>query len=453
MTLPTVEAGHGISMRKGDVNLHTVACGGGAVWCGCSTSPSRLVRLSADLQEYETIVMEGTGGLHDLCWDGDHLWAVHASGHLSQVDPSGGVVRTLQLPFSGDSPPFAYACNHDGKDIWIGMYTQPGCLLRVDRQTGRTREYVIPVAPMWSIRDVAFAAGKVWVPLYDVPGRVVGIDPESGEQQTIPLGEAHILPSTLAVTDGYVWAGLDTLPARVVRIDPASGEVRPFVFSPLSSSCRAMSAVDRTLWVALYTEPAQIVRLDVDTEAWEVIELPGDFSNSRALAYDGAYLYIGLQNRRHLPSTLYRLPLSSRGLGGHQPDATEITAQDWYRVRRGEDQLAWRMHAALEGLPDVVLSKRAGEELAFLDEEGRARAVDCLRNLVTVDGCPRSSAVAGGEGWRLTRVGELRMIYRRSGETGRIQVATIRKQEGVSFDPENMGRPPVVDGLAWKTRE
>ena len=45
------------------------------------------------------------------------------------------------------------------------------------------------------------------------------------------------------------------------------------------------------------------------------------------------------------------------------------------------------------------------------------------------------------------------MIYRRSGETGRIQVATIRKQEGVSFDPENMGRPPFVDGLAWKTGE
>ena len=267
MSLPSGEPGRGVSLREGDVNLHTVACGGGFVWCGCSTSPSRLVRLSADLQQYETIVMEGTGGLHDLCWDGIHLWAAHSSGHLSQVDTSGDVVQTLKLRLSGDSPPFAYACNHHGEDIWIGMYTQPGCVLRVDRNTGRTREYVIPDASMWSIRDVAFAAGKVWVPLYDVPGRVVGIDPESGEQETVSLGEAHILPSALAVADGYVWAGLDTLPARAVKIDPESGEVRSLEFSPLSSNCRAMAAVDRTLWVALYTEPAQIVRLDVDSEA------------------------------------------------------------------------------------------------------------------------------------------------------------------------------------------
>ena len=166
---------------------------------------------------------------------------------------------------------------------------------------------------MWAIRDVAFVAGKVWVPLYDVPGRVVGIDPDNGEQVAIPLGDGNILPSTLTVGDEQLWAGLDTMPARAVRIDPTNGEVQPFVFSPLSSSCRAIMAVGRTIWVALYTEPAQIVRLDVDTETWEVIELPEEFTNSRALAHDGSSLYLGLQNRRHLPSTLYRLPLSARG--------------------------------------------------------------------------------------------------------------------------------------------
>ena len=103
MSLPSGEPGRGVSLREGDVNLHTVACGGGFVWCGCSTSPSRLVRLSADLQQYETIVMEGTGGLHDLCWDGIHLWAAHSSGHLSQVDTSGDVVQTLKLRLSGDA--------------------------------------------------------------------------------------------------------------------------------------------------------------------------------------------------------------------------------------------------------------------------------------------------------------------------------------------------------------
>jgi hypothetical protein len=451
MTSRTEAPGRGISLREGDVNLHTVTCGGGYVWCGCSTRPSRLVRLSPDLTDYETILLEGTNGLHDLCWDGHHIWAAHSSGHLSQVEPSGEVCRTLQLHFSGDSPPFAYACDHLAEDIWVGMYTDPGCVLRVGKDTGEIREYRIPEASLWSIRDVAFAAGKVWAPLYDVPGRVVAIDPENGKQDVISLGEKHILPSTLAAIGNHVWVGLDTLPARLVRIDAASGETRSFAFAPLSSSCRALAVDDGTLWVALYTEPAKILRLDVVTGEWEVIDLPEGFSNSRAMAHDDAYLFIGLQNRRHQPSTLYRLPLSARGLDIRQPGIVKITAQDWYRVRRGEDQLAWGLHAAIERLPGVVLSKRAGEEFAFLDNDERARLADCLRNLVEDKENAPASVVEGGDGWLLSRVGELRVVVRRSVETSRLQVATIRRQEGVSFDPENLGPPPVVEGISWKT--
>ena len=442
------EPGHGIVLREGDVNLHTVACGGGFVWCGCATSPSRLVRLSPDLEDYETLVLEGTGGLHDLCWDGHALWAAHSSGHLSRIHPDGGV-ETFSLRTSGISKPFAYARDFDGQDIWIGMYTDPGCLLRFDRKTGGIRAYPVPEAPMWSVRDVAFAAGKVWAPVYDVPGRVVGVDPQSGDRLVISLGEYGMLPSTLTAADGCLWAGLDTLPARVVRIDPVHGDVRSYAFDSMSSSCRAMAAVGHTLWVALYTAPAQFVRLDVRTGDWEAIMLPEGFDHSRDMAHDGEHLFIGLQNRRHLPSTLYRLPLAARGEAGCRQEGERITAQDWYRVRRGEDQLAWGQRVTLQGLPTVVLSQRAGEEFAFLDEADRRRVAERLRDLAGDRGDALSLAVEPESGWRLSRVGELRVIFRQSCDTGEIRVATIRKQEGVSFDPENMGHPPEAMGLSF----
>lgn len=100
----------------------------------------------------------------------------------------------------------------------------------------------------------------------------------------------------------------------------------------------------------------------------------------------------------------------------------------------------------------LVLSKRAGEELAFLEDDERGRVVGNLRSLLADEQNEAASVVDGGD-WLLSRVGELRIVFRRAVETGRLEVATIRKQEGVSFDPENLGRPPDVKGLTWKSTE
>jgi len=442
--------GQGITLREGDTNLHSVACGGGSVWCGCSTSPSRLVRVSPELLDYETIVMHGTGGLHDLCWDGEALWCAHSSGHLSRLDPSDGSVQTIPLRFSGASAPFTYACRYDGRDIWIGMYTDPGSVLRVDRHSGKIREYRVPEAPMWSIRDVAFAGGRVWVPVYGAPGRVVGVNPDSGDRQVVQLGAEEILPSTLVARDDRVWAGLDTMPARAVEIDACKCTVlRCVAFGEQSSSCRAMTVASGSLWVALYTDPAQIVRMDPDSGEWEEIDLPEGYANSRAMADDGEFLFIGLQNRRHLPSALFRLPLGPRGERRDTDEKVRITAQDWYRVRRGEDQLAWGHLAWLEHLPKVVFSRRAGEELAFLDPTDREGVVVSLQGMSSRGPRGDGAAVEGGGGWLHQASGDLRIIYRRRGSGDTVEVATIRKAEGVSFDPENMGHPPGVEGLTY----
>ncbi|HEX7008464.1 MAG TPA: hypothetical protein VF184_00685 [Phycisphaeraceae bacterium] len=443
------DPGSGLLLREGDINLHALTVGGGYVWCGCSTSPSRLVSCRPDFSEYETTVLEGTGGLHDLVWDSGILWMVHASGHLSRLSTADRSVQTIELTSRSRQRPFAYTCHSEAEDLWIGMYTDPGSLLRVDKRSLAVTEYVLPKAPMWSVRDVAVCGGRVWACIYDVPGRIIGLDPETGRQTSLTLMHEHALPTTLVARDGHLWVGLDTIPARVLKIDPDVGVQKSIAFNPTTACVRALALSGSHLWIALHTEPAEVIVLDLLRESWRPILLPPQYSNSRAMACDGEAVFVGLQNRRHNPSAIYRLPL--RRFERIAPDdvaPVRLTSQDWYRVRRGEDQLARGDLARLDGLASIVLSRRAGEEFCLLSDNERNAVVAFLQAFATNE---QGNAVPIAESpcWLLARVGELRVILRH-GANGITEISTIRKAPGIAFDPENTGWPKAVERVQWQ---
>jgi hypothetical protein len=112
-----------------------------------------------------------------------------------------------------------------------------------------------------------------------------------------------------------------------------------------------------------------------------------------------------------------------------------LNSQDWYRVRRGEDEIAWgRTHEDPE-LPTVIFSRRSQQELAFLEPEQQEAVRQCLRDLG--DG---AAPVTGGQGRRVVHVDALRIVYRVDPGTNRVMISTIRG--GKVCDPENVGPAP-----------
>jgi hypothetical protein len=136
--------GKGVVFSSRDKNLHCVEYGAGHVWCGFSTSPSALLKVDPNSLSSERFVFEQGRGLHDLSFDGRSIWAAHASGRLSELDPKTRPIRTMTLP----SSPFAYTSFVE-REVWVGLYTEPGRVLSVNRKTGHCKTFVIDAAPRW----------------------------------------------------------------------------------------------------------------------------------------------------------------------------------------------------------------------------------------------------------------------------------------------------------------
>jgi len=206
-------------------------------------------------------------------------------------------------------------------------------------------------------------------------------------------------------------------------------------------------------------EPAEIVRYDPRAQSYEVVTLPDAYFNTRGLVSDGTNLWVGLQNIRYGPSALYRLPIA-RSYSGRvftsrpaaarparmydavrpNDDEIPITAQDWYRVRRGEDQIAWQDTQVRPELPGVVFSRRASHELAFLNPAERHTVLAQLEMISQQPNGPTSKPIHNGGQRRLSPVRDLRIIFEE--QNGKVLVSTIRKRIGVAFDPENTAPPP-----------
>ena len=115
-----------------------------------------------------------------------------------------------------------------------------------------------------------------------------------------------------------------------------------------------------------------------------------------------------------------------------------INSQDWYRVRRGEDQLAWGRRWVIEGLPGIVFSERARGEFAFLESDQRAALRRALTYLNSAPDDQKGLPVTHGQGRRMLRMERLRVLFRlREGE---VWISTVRG--GPVLDPEHAGPAP-----------
>ncbi len=295
---------------KSQGNVHAIEVGAGFVWMGCCKSPSLLLRVTPDLKQSVPVRFRNEeGGLHDLVFDGEFLWVAHASGHISRVDPQTCESYSYKIGMSSGQRAFLYTLIFDGHHLWAGTYTDPGCILQINRESGSCTEFPIEAAPMWSLRTLVSLNDTVWAGLYTVPGKVAIFDKTSENHTLVDLGEENMLCTSSAFDGSHVWFGLDTMPAKLVRVDPQSLEFKTYSLSPVSSCVRGLIYDGRYLWAGLYTEPGELVRFDPRTGEWQRHVMPDAFFNVRDLAINSDCLWAATQNTRYQPSGLYGLDL------------------------------------------------------------------------------------------------------------------------------------------------
>jgi len=304
-------AGRGLVLGEEQINVHCVACGGGYAWAGCATSPSRSVRIDPNTLTTREVRHPVGSALHDFGFDGAHLWVAHASGHLSRLHPETLQMDDLAIPLASGQRPFAYCVEVAAGFVWVGYYTDPATVLRIDPACPDRRcELVIPEAPMWALRDLVWDGRRLWASVYDVPGRLIAIEPELDGYHVVDLGEDNMLPTSLAFDGRRVWVGCDSRPARLVAVDPVTHELEIHVLHESSSCARGLTVAAGALWAGLYTDPGQIMRLDPQSGESEVRGLPQGYANVRGLAAGDGLLWACLQNTRYQPSAVFAIPLT-----------------------------------------------------------------------------------------------------------------------------------------------
>ncbi len=310
----TEPASKSLILENGCDNVHAIEVGAGFVWLGCCHRPSLLLRITPDFKECTPIQFgEQEYWIHDLAFDGKFLWVAHASGHISRIDPQTCELSSRKITVTSGQFPFLYTMIFDGHHLWAGTYTDPGCILRIDRESGSWKEFQIEAAPVYSLRTLASVNDTLWAGLYTVPGKVMIFDKASEKQRVIDLGEDNMLCTSSTFDGSHVWFGLDTMPAKLVRVNPQTLEFDTVCLSPKSSCVRGLVYDGRYLWAGLYTEPGELIRVDPRTGDYERHIMPAEFFNTRDLAMDGNWVLATTQNIRYQPSGLYGLYPAQEG--------------------------------------------------------------------------------------------------------------------------------------------
>ena len=127
-------------------------------------------------------------------------------------------------------------------------------------------------------------------------------------------------------------------------------------------------------------------------------------------------------------------------------ESGSLTCQDWYRVRRGEDEIVWGKAYIDPQLPNVLFSRRSSHELAFLTTQQKRMVRECLRQLSSMSPDEQGVAVLNGGSRRLAHVDQLRIVFRFNADSDQLEISTIRG--GPVLDPENVG-PVRRSGSIW----
>jgi len=197
-------------------------------------------------------------------WEETHyIWMgmITQPGKLVRIEKDDPTARTTYTLAAGED--YTYTLWKDNLYLWMGLWTDPAKLIRVGRYNPNNRTTYTLAAGEDKCRRMIGDQTYIWMTLWTDPGKLVRVlksDPNSRTTYTLPYGADGI---TLDST--YVWIGTaaaakePTKLVRILRSNPNSQTT--WTLDTGQYACGGLLEDDTYIWMGLRTHPPQLVKV------------------------------------------------------------------------------------------------------------------------------------------------------------------------------------------------
>ena len=192
-----------------------------------------------------------------------------------------------------------YSSLYNGNNLWLGLFTAPAKLVKVNPQGDYTIYTCAPGDD--NATSMVFAKNYLWVGLDTVPLKILKISPEDGSYVSYLLDEPIPKDGTggtrnAACFDGkYLWFGLWTKPARLVRVDPEDLSYEIYTCKEGEDNPSFALYDGKNVWFGLYTAPAKYIKVNPLDGTYLVYSCKEGENYIKAGVYDSKNIWFGLE--------------------------------------------------------------------------------------------------------------------------------------------------------------
>jgi streptogramin lyase len=111
----------------------------------------------------------------------------------------------------------AYSICFDGTHVWIGLFTSPAKIIKMDPADGTYTVYTLASGENIT-RSICFDGTHVWIGLNTSPAKIIKMDPADGTYTVYTLASGENIAYSMCFDGTHVWTGLNTSPAKIRRI-------------------------------------------------------------------------------------------------------------------------------------------------------------------------------------------------------------------------------------------
>lgn len=218
-----------------------------------------------------------------------------------------------------------YSSLYNGNNLWLGLFTAPAKLVKVDSQ-GNCTIYTCAVGDD-NATSLVFAQNYLWVGLDVVPLKILKVNPQDGSYVSYILGEPIPKDGTggirnAACFDGkYLWFGLWTKPAKLVRVNPEDLSYEIYTCKEGEDNPSFGLFDGNNVWFGLYTAPAKYIKVNPSDGTYLVYSCKEGEDYIKTGVYDGKNIWFGLET---MPGKFVRV---------NPEDGTYLA----YNLRQGEN--------------------------------------------------------------------------------------------------------------------
>jgi streptogramin lyase len=249
--------------------------------------------LRYQLRKTETFdLTSGENHAKSICFDGTHIWIglFTSPAKIIKMDPADGTYTVYTLS-SGENN--AESICFDGTHIWIGLTTSPAKIIKMDPADGTYTVYTL-LSGENNAQAICFDGTHIWIGLWTSPAKIIKMDPADGTYTAYTLASGEDIATGICFDGTHIWIGLYTSEAIIIKMDPADGTYTAYELSKSNDFAYSICFDGAHIWIGLNTVPARIIKMDPADGTFSADVLSSGEDSARSICFDGTHIWIGL---------------------------------------------------------------------------------------------------------------------------------------------------------------